>query len=112
MHSPALFAMASLLHENVDAVHRTGRQSMAAGPSSLRRSSTLVTRSSRVVADGHRRARFRDASTASSKSTRRETERRHFRVVYGTSGALRGASHGDRPNWWAEVTIVLVDRVQ
>ena len=110
-----LFAMASLMRDNVDAVHGTGQP---AGGGRRRfvfanKLYTLTTRSSRVVKrtviEGREFHGVIDTEFEVRTAPGRDGER--FRVVYGTDGGLREVPVyiEYRPHWWFQLEMVLVD---
>ena len=113
-----LFAMASLMRDNVDAVHRTG-QPAADGRRPFvfaNKLYSVVTRSSRAVSRVTIEGReFHDVIDTRFEVRTAPTGRgESFRVVYGTDGALREVPVyvEYRPHWWFELAMVLVDPVR
>ena len=113
-----LFAMASLMRDNVDAAHRTAQPPTAGRRSFVfaNKLYTIVTRSSRVVKrtviDGRE---FRDViDTEFEVRTAPTRSGESFRVVYGTNGSLREVPIyiEYRPHWWFELAMVLIDPVR
>lgn len=110
-----LFAMTSLMHENVEAVARTGRPSIG-GRRSFTYANKLYhvsTRSSRLMKTTTIKGReFRNVieTEFEARSAARSSGER-YRVVYGTEGVLREVPVQAvyRPNWWFEAEIVLAD---
>lgn len=110
-----LFAMTSLLHENVDVLQRTG-----APPAGTRRSYvygkkfySVATRSSkflkRLAVKGREFENVIESEFHAKAATKSKGDT--FRVVYGTEGALREVPLRIvyRPNWWFEAEVVLAD---
>jgi hypothetical protein len=113
-----LFAMASLMRDNVDAVHRTGQPAGAGRRPFVfaNKLYSVVTRSSRVVRRTTIEGReFQDViDTAFEVRTAPNRSGESFRVVYGTDGALREVPVyiEYRPHWWFELAMVLVAPVR
>ena len=113
-----LFAMASLMRDNVEAVHRTGQPANDARRPFVfaNKLYTVVTRSSRVVKRTVIEGReFRDViDTEFEVRTAPTRDGESFHVVYGTDGALREVPVyiQYRPNWWFQLEMVLVDPVR
>lgn len=113
-----LFAMASLIRGNVDAVRRTGQPAIDGRRPFVfaNKVYSVVTRSSRVVKRTVIEGReFHDVvDTEFEVRTAPKGSGESFRVVYGTDGALREVPVyvEYRPHWWFELAMVLVDPVR
>ena len=110
-----LFAMASLMRDNVDAVRRTGQPAVDGRRPFIFANEvySIATRSSRVVKrtviDGRE---FHDVIDTEFELCTAPTRcGESFRVVYGTDGALREVPVyiEYRPYWWIDLAMVLVD---
>jgi hypothetical protein len=110
-----LFAMTSLMRENVETAARTGRA--AAGG---RRAFTyankmyfVTTRSSRLVKTITIKGReYRNVIESEFEArSAQKSSGATYRIVYGTEGALREVPVRAvyRPNWWFEAEVVLAD---
>jgi hypothetical protein len=113
-----LFAMGSLMRDNVDAVRRTGRPASDGRRPFVFANGlySVVTRSSRVVGRMTIEGReFHDViDTEFEVRTAPNRRGESFRVIYGTDGALREVPVyiEYRPHWWFELAMVLVDPVR
>jgi hypothetical protein len=113
-----LFALASLMRENVEAWHRTRRPAAAACRPYVfaNKLYTIATRSSRAVErtviDGREFRDVIDSEFEVRAAAKRKGDR--FRLVYGASGSLREVPVyvEYRPSMWFEASVVLVDLVR
>jgi hypothetical protein len=109
-----LFAMASLLHESVEARRRTGSV-----PNGLKRTYVygnrvydVVTRSSRFLANAEFRGRkFQNVIESEFQArSRAGGDGSTYRIAYGTEGSLTEVPVRIvyRPKWWFEAELVLL----